>query len=232
MTDSLLSPSNIINNKSTSSVQVKEEKLSTIKQTPALATGLPPSAQTLVVAGLVPSSVISDPAVVSEPIGLSPCSLKVDVTILPNSTPNVSIAPDSISSVKVVNTASSTNNSNVFGTSTLSAPTSSTIHSHSIHQTTYSPASVLLLSTNGLLPTPGIIGPGLDGSENGLTNMLRSPDFIGAYDPESRRQRIERFIDKRNRRVWTKKVKYDVRKNFADSRLRVKASSLFLRLFI
>lgn len=31
-----------------------------------------------------------------------------------------------------------------------------------------------------------------------------------------------RFIDKRNRRVWTKKVKYDVRKNFADSRVRVK----------
>ena len=31
-----------------------------------------------------------------------------------------------------------------------------------------------------------------------------------------------RFIEKRKRRVWTKKVKYDVRKNFADSRLRVK----------
>jgi len=31
-----------------------------------------------------------------------------------------------------------------------------------------------------------------------------------------------RFLEKRNRRVWTKKVKYDVRKNFADSRLRVK----------
>jgi len=26
----------------------------------------------------------------------------------------------------------------------------------------------------------------------------------------------------RDRRVWTKKVKYDVRKNFADSRIRVK----------
>lgn len=46
--------------------------------------------------------------------------------------------------------------------------------------------------------------------------------FIGAYSPEQRRKRIERFIEKRNRRVWTKKVKYDVRKNFADSRLRVK----------
>lgn len=46
--------------------------------------------------------------------------------------------------------------------------------------------------------------------------------FIGAYSPEQRRLRIEKFFEKRNRRVWTKKVKYDVRKNFADSRLRVK----------
>ena len=46
--------------------------------------------------------------------------------------------------------------------------------------------------------------------------------FMGAYSRESRKERIQRFIDKRNRRVWTKKVKYDVRKNFADSRVRVK----------
>lgn len=45
---------------------------------------------------------------------------------------------------------------------------------------------------------------------------------MGAYSRESRKERIQRFIDKRNRRVWTKKVKYDVRKNFADSRVRVK----------
>jgi hypothetical protein len=46
--------------------------------------------------------------------------------------------------------------------------------------------------------------------------------FIGAYSRESRKERIQKFIDKRNRRIWTKKVKYDVRKNFADSRVRVK----------
>lgn len=45
---------------------------------------------------------------------------------------------------------------------------------------------------------------------------------MGAYSPEARRERIERFLAKRDKRVWTKKVKYDVRKNFADSRLRVK----------
>ena len=72
--------------------------------------------------------------------------------------------------------------------------------------------------------------------------------FVGIYSPEQRRHRIERFeqvnddigsieskslryfylfiylIQKRKNRVWTKKVKYDVRKNFADSRLRVKVS--------
>lgn len=58
--------------------------------------------------------------------------------------------------------------------------------------------------------------------ENGLMNVQGPPDWIGAYSPESRKIRIERFLVKRNHRVWVKKVKYDVRKNFADSRLRVK----------
>ena len=46
--------------------------------------------------------------------------------------------------------------------------------------------------------------------------------YIGAYTAAERRERIARFLAKRDRRVWTKKVKYDVRKNFADSRVRVK----------
>lgn len=46
--------------------------------------------------------------------------------------------------------------------------------------------------------------------------------MTGAYSPESRATRVGRFVDKRDQRVWKKKVKYDVRKNFADSRLRVK----------
>ncbi len=61
---------------------------------------------------------------------------------------------------------------------------------------------------------------GLD--ENGLMQIDHPPDWVGAYSPESRKIRIERFLAKRNHRVWVKKVKYDVRKNFADSRLRVK----------
>ena len=57
---------------------------------------------------------------------------------------------------------------------------------------------------------------------NGLLNIGHPPDWVGAYSPESRKLRIDRFLAKRSHRVWVKKVKYDVRKNFADSRLRVK----------
>jgi hypothetical protein len=53
-------------------------------------------------------------------------------------------------------------------------------------------------------------------------NKDKNQNFVGAYSPESRRKRIEKFLDKRQKRVWRKEVKYDVRKNFADSRLRVK----------
>jgi hypothetical protein len=57
---------------------------------------------------------------------------------------------------------------------------------------------------------------------NGLLQIDRPDGWIGAYSPESRKVRIARYLEKRNHRVWTKTVKYDVRKNFADSRLRVK----------
>jgi hypothetical protein len=61
---------------------------------------------------------------------------------------------------------------------------------------------------------------------------LDGKGYIGIYSAESRKERIERFVEKRKRRVWTKKVKYDVRKNFADSRLRVKVRLLLLLLLL
>jgi len=57
---------------------------------------------------------------------------------------------------------------------------------------------------------------------NGLLQVERPDGWVGAYSPDSRKMRIDRFLAKRTQRVWTKSVKYDVRKNFADSRLRVK----------
>ena len=58
--------------------------------------------------------------------------------------------------------------------------------------------------------------------DHGLLHVNGPAGWVGAYSPNSRQMRIDRFLEKRNRRVWTKNVKYDVRKNFADSRLRVK----------
>jgi hypothetical protein len=84
-----------------------------------------------------------------------------------------------------------------------------------------------------------VVGTSVDDS----SDVLRNSKQIGAYSPESRAKRIERFRAKRKERVWHKRVKwvslniqyafspvlclfcyirYDVRKNFADSRLRVK----------
>ena len=61
-------------------------------------------------------------------------------------------------------------------------------------------------------------------SDLGEINNLNLKDvkYIGTYSPTARKRRIERFLEKRKRRVWAKKVDYGVRKNFADSRLRVK----------
>ena len=50
----------------------------------------------------------------------------------------------------------------------------------------------------------------------------RMNDMIGSYTKAERILRIARFFEKRRNRVWSKKVKYDVRKTFADSRIRVK----------
>jgi hypothetical protein len=60
------------------------------------------------------------------------------------------------------------------------------------------------------------------GADWTLPEDAKALGYIGAYSPEQRKIRITRFLNKRARRVWTKKVKYDVRKNFADSRMRIK----------
>jgi hypothetical protein len=58
--------------------------------------------------------------------------------------------------------------------------------------------------------------------DHGLLHVDGPEGWVGAYSPDSRQLRVTRFLEKREHRVWVKKVKYDVRKNFADSRLRVK----------
>jgi hypothetical protein len=85
-----------------------------------------------------------------------------------------------------------------------------------------------VLQGSGVGRFPGLVDSAAPSTATGASAVAGAgafgahAGFIGAYSPEQRRLRIERFIEKRTRRVWTKKVKYDVRKNFADSRLRVK----------
>jgi len=45
---------------------------------------------------------------------------------------------------------------------------------------------------------------------------------VGIYTPAERAAIIARFHDKRSRRVWNKKIRYNCRKNLADRRMRVK----------
>ncbi|KAL8000521.1 putative CCT domain-containing protein [Plasmopara halstedii] len=89
------------------------------------------------------------------------------------------------------------------------------------HCTTSSSSSSL--STSRPIGIPGAATTGTSRSFNSdKSNDGQKHTFVGAYSPDSRRKRIEKFLDKRQKRVWRKEVKYDVRKNFADSRLRVK----------
>lgn len=73
----------------------------------------------------------------------------------------------------------------------------------------------------------------LDGSNPVVTQTMQIGPFelpvvpdllgwVGAYPFDNRLRRIERFVLKRRERIWEKVVKYDVRKSFADQRLRVK----------
>jgi len=46
--------------------------------------------------------------------------------------------------------------------------------------------------------------------------------LVGAYTREERKARVARFLEKRKVRQWVRKCQYGVRKDFADSRVRVK----------
>lgn len=52
--------------------------------------------------------------------------------------------------------------------------------------------------------------------------LLNKGGRIGIYLPEERKARIAKFHDKRKKRMWRKKIKYDCRKKLADSRPRIK----------
>ena len=45
---------------------------------------------------------------------------------------------------------------------------------------------------------------------------------IGAYTLQERRKKLERYLEKRTRRIWDRNVRYQCRKNIAVNRLRVR----------
>ncbi len=63
-------------------------------------------------------------------------------------------------------------------------------------------------------------GPSLVGlnQANGSAQIKQ----IGTLTVEERKAKIEKYLEKRKKRTWNKKISYDCRKRVADSRLRVK----------
>jgi CCT motif len=60
---------------------------------------------------------------------------------------------------------------------------------------------------------------------NGILNHINlssSTRKIGTLTVEERRIKIEKYLQKRKKRTWSKKISYDCRKRVADSRLRIK----------
>ena len=70
--------------------------------------------------------------------------------------------------------------------------------------------------------------PVLDPSFFNLPPPFRIPEHksytkkIGTISPEERRLKIERFLEKRQRRNFGKKISYGCRKRVADNRIRIK----------
>ena len=52
--------------------------------------------------------------------------------------------------------------------------------------------------------------------------MYNKNGRIGIYTPSERAAIIQKFNEKRRRRVWNKKIRYNCRKSLADKRMRVK----------
>ena len=55
-----------------------------------------------------------------------------------------------------------------------------------------------------------------------LPVAVRPSKQVGTVSAEERQQKIRRYMEKRQRRTWGKKISYNCRKRVADNRLRVK----------
>lgn len=101
---------------------------------------------------------------------------------------------------------------------------SSTSHSNNSNQSTGKLTTPITIKEESLYPklskVPEVVAyipPPL-----GFQVPVSSDGKIGAYTKEQRQQVLERYKQKKMRRVWRKQIKYDCRKRLADTRPRVK----------
>eukprot|EP00977_Amphora_coffeiformis_P011324 scaffold2726_cov167-Amphora_coffeaeformis.AAC.2 len=106
-----------------------------------------------------------------------------------------------------------------------SNPTASTHHLNQIHPpapvtsyTTTTKSANITTTTTTMLPPAAAAASTTTFS----MDLLNKDGRIGIYLPEARKARIARFHEKRARRIWRKRIKYDCRKKLADSRPRIK----------
>jgi hypothetical protein len=61
------------------------------------------------------------------------------------------------------------------------------------------------------------------GGDDEIRAALNDEEMVrlGSYTPVERQRKIQRYMEKRRRRVWSKKILYSCRKNFADRRPRI-----------
>lgn len=69
---------------------------------------------------------------------------------------------------------------------------------------------------------PGVVMPGPPAPVAPLSGRTRTPGMVGKYTIQQRRQKIERYVERRPLRVYDKVIRYEVRKKVADRRQRVR----------
>ncbi|RHY29969.1 hypothetical protein DYB32_004722 [Aphanomyces invadans] len=109
---------------------------------------------------------------------------------------------------------------------TASSPVVSDLESH-IHGLMLMPPVKSLSTTSPSKPSDKVIatsGTGVpqDSKFKKLFEPIVHQRTIGAYTPTARKLRLEKFHEKRKKRIWKKSIKYDCRKKLADDRPRIK----------
>ena len=80
----------------------------------------------------------------------------------------------------------------------------------------------------GWITSNAVVVPGTGGAaspmnvhQNNTAEPDAKPKYIGRLTVEERKRRVQRYLDKKKRRVWGRKVEYQCRKNLASKRARV-----------